>query len=235
MIKTDRRTDYCDGVMYPFGTAYAFTSSEQHREYYDRWARQYDAEFAEREGYDYPSRVAALFRALAVEADGPVADIGCGTGLVGRALVSEMPSTAVYGFDISAAMLDVAVGTGAYIDVAEVDLTSLHVSLPGAVAETPREGWPSGFGGVISAGAFTMGHLPPDALVTIVRLGRPSALFVIGVNGQHFAQADFASTLDGLRTADVIGPWQVVEVPIFGETACDDPTRVGAVAVFRLT
>ena len=95
-------------MKYPFGTAYSFRSSAEHREYYNQWARRYDAEFAEYEGYDYPSRLAALFKALAVDGDGPIADIGCGTGLVGLALVDLMPSVEVYGFDISAAMLEIA-------------------------------------------------------------------------------------------------------------------------------
>lgn len=208
-------------MTYPFGTAYSFTSSAEHREYYNQWARRYDAEFANHEGYDYPSRVATLFRALAVEGDGPVADIGCGTGLVGRALVTLMPSAAVYGFDISAEMLDIAAHTGAYAGVVEVDLTSPHAVLPG------------GFGGIISAGAFTLGHLGPDVLATIVSLGRPSALFVIGINSRHFAQAEFAAALDALQLSGAIGPWLVVEVPIFGERAGDDPSRLGAVVVFR--
>jgi predicted TPR repeat methyltransferase len=209
-------------VKYPFGTAYSFRSSAEHREYYNQWARRYDAEFAEYEGYDYPSRLAALFKALAMDGDGPIADIGCGTGLVGLALVDLMPSVEVCGFDISAAMLEIAARTGAYVDVAEVDLTS------------PPSGLPGSFGAVVSAGAFTLGHLGPDVLATIVALGRPSALFVLGVNSQHFAQADFASALEALRLAGAIGPWQVVEVPIFGEPAGDDPSRVGSVVVFRL-
>ena len=209
-------------MTYPFGTAYSFTSSAEHREYYDQWARQYDAEFAEYEGYDYPSRVAALFRALAVDGDGPIADIGCGTGLVGRALVELMPSAEIYGFDISAAMLEIATHTGAYVDVAEVDLTS------------PPSGLPGSFGAVVSAGAFTLGHLGPDVLATVVPLGRPSALFVLGINSQHFNQADFASALEALRLASAIGPWQAVEMPIFGEPAGDDPSRVGFVVAFRL-
>lgn len=73
-------------MQYPFGTAYTLTSSDQHRDSCDQWAGQYDAEFAEVEGYDYPERVAALFRALAGDRDDPVADIGCAPGLVGRAL-----------------------------------------------------------------------------------------------------------------------------------------------------
>lgn len=208
-------------MTYPFGTAYAFTSSAQHREYYDRWAGHYDAEFAELEGYDFPGRVAALWQALAVDNDVPVADIGCGTGLVGLAIVSRVPDVPVHGFDISRAMLDIARSTGAYVDVTHVDLTS------------PDDLAPGQFGAVISAGAFTLGHLGPDVLRTVIAMGRPSALFVLGINRKHFLQADFASVLDRLHRSDAIGPWQVTDVPIFGEAATEDPARIGSVVHFR--
>lgn len=216
--------DYPGLVTYPFGTAYEFTSSAEHRAYYDQWAREYDEGFAEHEGYDYPGRVAALLRALAVDGDTPVADIGCGTGLVGRALATLMPGTVVHGFDISPAMLEIASATGTYRSVTEIDLTSVD---PTSMVMSGE------FGAVVSAGAFTLGHLGPEVLRTVVWLGRPSALFVVGINGQHFAQADFASTLDGLRREGVIQPWEAVSVPIFGEPERVDLARMGSVAVFR--
>jgi len=209
-------------VNYPFGTAYQFRLSAQHREYYDQWAPTYDEDFAQQEGYDYPGRIAAIYRALAVGQDVPVADVGCGTGLLGRALVGAVPGLQVDGFDISPAMLAVALATGAYRHGVEVDLASPASPLPG------------GYGAVVSVGTFTLGHLGPDALRTILALGRPSALFVIGVNGKHFADAGFASVLDGLRESALITAWQSTWVPIFGEHATDDPIRLGAVVSFRL-
>lgn len=57
---------------------------------------------------------------------------------------------------------------------------------------------------------MTLGHLGPDAVRTILALGKPRALFVIGIIGQHYIEADFTSTLEDLRASGTIQSWQVI-------------------------
>ena len=72
----DAGTDLLDG-------AYALKTPEDNRAYYQRFAANYDQEFAAGLGYIYPKAVAEAFLDLTNLPNGPVCDIGCGTGLVG--------------------------------------------------------------------------------------------------------------------------------------------------------
>ena len=208
-------------MTYQFGLAYVFSSSEEHRAHYDKNAELYDEEFAQVENYDYPARVAALLSSVAVDSDSPVADVGCGTGLVGRSLAQMTPEMVIDGLDVSPGMLRVALGTGAYRVVHEVDLTQANPNLEGS------------FGAVISSGTFTMGHLGTASLPHVIALGRPDALFVLAVNQKHFLAEGFAAELDLLHDTGIIGRWEMLRVPIFSEPLPQEDERTGCVVVFR--
>lgn len=57
--------------------------------------------------------------------DGPLVDLGCGTGVMGRALAGRF-SAPVLGVDTSASMLAEARETGAYADLAQADIAVWH-------------------------------------------------------------------------------------------------------------
>jgi hypothetical protein len=57
---------------------------------------------------------------------------------------------------------------------------------------------------VISAGTFTHGHLGPAALSTLIRFGRPGAMFAIGINAEHYAARGFAGHLAAELAAGTI-------------------------------
>jgi len=160
--------------------AWRLESPSAHRTYYDEWAPTYEETFLSATGYRVPEDVARVFLERSGPSDSPVADLGCGTGALGRAL----GRADVEGFDISPGMLDQARSSGAYRDLHCVDLTS---------AEPARR-----FGGIVSSGTFTMGHLGPEGLDMVLGLGRREALVVIGVNARHFAEAGFAPALAAL-------------------------------------
>lgn len=67
--------------------------------YFDAWSGIYDAEVADDGGEDV-----AFYRELALDADGPVLEIGCGTGRIYLELLAA--GVDAYGVDISAAMLE---------------------------------------------------------------------------------------------------------------------------------
>ena len=66
--------------------AYALGTPEDNKAYYRGFAETYDTEFAQGLGYTYPHKIAETFQRLSGPADWPVADIGCGTGLVAASL-----------------------------------------------------------------------------------------------------------------------------------------------------
>lgn len=90
-------------------------------EKYDDWAPTYDEELA---GWDYraPVGVASVL-AAAGPPRGRVLDVGCGTGLSGRAL-RTVGFDHLVGVDLSPASLEIAAASGVYEAVREVDLTS---------------------------------------------------------------------------------------------------------------
>jgi SAM-dependent methyltransferase len=214
--------------------AYALVTPQDSRQLYARWAATYESDFVARNQYVIPDRVAEVFagaaRRAAGRVDGPVLDVGCGTGLVAVALVRDAAGDGIDwvidGVDISPEMLAVSGakirpdGRPLYRQLLEADLT--------AAADIPD----GSYAGVLSAGTFTHGHLGPTTLSTLIRFGRPGAVFAIGINAEHFAAMGFAGHLAAELAAGTIRDLEprVVEMYLpesehYGETA--------VVAVFR--
>lgn len=189
--------DGTNGPVVTLADAYAVVTPDDSRALYARWAATYETDFVHGNGYLIPDQVAEEFADVAGTLDGPVLDVGCGTGLVAVALVRDTAGEGVVwvidGVDISPAMLAQAArkrrpdGTALYRHLVEVDLTtdlSQRTDLVDA-----------GYAGVISAGTFTHGHLGPESLSALVQLGRPGAIFAIGINAEHFQSRGFAECL----------------------------------------
>ncbi len=214
--------------------AYALVTPDDNRKLYRRWAATYESEFVAENKYVIPRQVAMVFAeaATALGADfcGPVLDVGSGTGLVAEALaaspLARSTPFAIDGVDISPEMIAVASsklrrdGSALYRTLIEADLTT-------SCAVTPE-----GYGGLLSAGTFTHGHLGPSALSGLIRFGRLGALFAIGINAEHYAERGFERCLDEEVGRGTIRDLQPREVemylpgsPHWGETAI--------VAVFR--
>jgi predicted TPR repeat methyltransferase len=87
---------------------------------YDEWARGYDDDLASW-SYQAPAVVAETVLARRPEAV-TVLDVGCGTGLLGRALRERGFAGRIVGLDISQASLEEARASGAYSDVGHADL-----------------------------------------------------------------------------------------------------------------
>lgn len=200
--------------------AYAIRSPEDSVTYYRDFAESYDAAFAEALGYAYPGLIGEAYSRHAGEADVPVADIGCGTGLVAAEL--GLAPELVDGFDISQEMLDKATDKGLYRALHRVDLTRA-ITLPDR------------YGALVSAGTFTHGHLGPAPLVECLTLARPGALFVIGVNAEHFAAENFADTLDLLVREERIVDVARETVAIYDRPDSPHGTDTAQILTFRAT
>ena len=84
--------------------AYAIETPADSVRLYGEWADTYDSGFVEREGYVVYLRVAEILLRQRSQINGPVLDVGCGTGIVGVCL-REGGIDVVDGVDISPPML----------------------------------------------------------------------------------------------------------------------------------
>ena len=171
--------------------AYALSSPADNRSYYRDFASHYDSSFAAALGYVYPGAVARALLACQ-RSDGPVLDVGCGTGLVGAELRKTQPDLLIDGVDISPEMLAVAARKGPYDRLFEVDLTDDISVLKNGFADS------GGYAGLISAGTFTHGHLGPEPIAGLISCCRSGAQAVIGVNAAHHQAYNFAPFMDWL-------------------------------------
>ena len=83
--------------------AYNLLTSADHRDYYDRWAKTYEQDFANETKYIYPEKIAGIMKKWIGSDNINLADIGCGTGLIGAQLYET--GWIIDGFDISQGML----------------------------------------------------------------------------------------------------------------------------------
>ena len=199
--------------------AYRLTDVESHRIYYDEWADSYDAGFAGEEGYIYPETLARRYIDLADPEDTPVADLGCGTGLAGAAFAGS--GFSVDGFDVSEGMLEQAKAKGVYRNLRIADLTR-------------RTGLPRGeYGGMISCGTFTLGHLGPADLETSLIMARSGALCLIGINAKHYEEQGFGDTFRSLEASGGIVGFRIEDGEIYRGGDVSDTVNVARLAIFR--
>lgn len=197
--------------------AYDLSTPEDSRKLYADWAESYDSGFAAEHDYRLHLHTARVF----VEADGqgPVLDIGAGTGLCGAAL-ADLGISPVDGTDISAEMLQVAETKGIYRDLFTADLLA---GLP-----VPE----GSYAGAVSSGTFTHGHVGPEALDEVLRVVRPGGRCALSINARHFESQGFATRFEAL--ADRIRDLRLPCIGIYGPGATDAHRNDEAViALFR--
>lgn len=165
------------------------------RSLYDDWAPEYDDDIATW-GYVAPETAAEIL-AKHVSAEAQIIDVGCGTGLVGRALASAGFHDVV-GADGSSSSLDIAAKTGCYRALTEVDLTQLPTDLPD-----------DHFGGLICVGVMT--YLPDVAATCreFARVVEPDAPIVLTQRTDLFESRSTQAAFDELAED---GTWTIVDI-----------------------
>jgi len=172
---------------------YSATSPTELRERYDRWAAEYDADLG---AMAWVAPQACAERCIHFAGAGAaVLDAGCGTGLVGLALRAEGVGRLV-GFDLSAAMLDVARGRNMYD---ELVLGSLLEPLPFA---------PGSFDAAVAVGVFTIGHVGPEALRSLAVVVRPGGHVSLAFRDDVIDEFGYAAEVARLEQD---GMWTLVE------------------------
>lgn len=174
------------------------------QEHYADWATNYDRDVADN-GYVGAVQTAELldryvrrWDSLPEPGEVRVLDAGCGTGLVGQEL-KDRGFAKVDGFDISAEMVEEAARTGAYNKLLEnCDVT-----------ERIEELASDAYDAAVSAGVFTLGHVPPTAMNEMARLVRTDGIIVVGTRKSYVEKTNFA---DYCKTFSKEGKIEVVDV-----------------------
>ncbi len=206
--------------------AYSVRTPEDNKRLYRQWAASYEAGFVSDNGYIYPFQVAAAFMDNSDSATRRVLDIGCGTGLVGVGL-AELGGPRPDGLDLSPEMLDEAghktdaQGRSIYGNLTVGDLTG-HIGLPDG-----------SYDGIVSAGTFTHGHVGTAAFDELYRVSATGALFVVGINSDHYENLGFRERFLSDCDSGRISEPEIRRVPVYeaGEHVDDH----AVVAIFRST
>ena len=202
--------------MIDLNAAFALSGPEDCARLYSEWAATYDAGFAAEMDYRLPTHVAAAF--LAHGGTGPVLDVGAGTGLLAEQLRQMGYTGDIDAVDLSPDMLLAAQCKHLYRRLHQADITRA-LSLAGP------------YGGIVSSGTFTHGHVGPDAIAQLEAQAAPGALFVLSINEGVYHAMGFDVALS--RRAGVT----LLEVQIYGPAAAakdpDHAEQRGLIAVWR--
>lgn len=201
---------------YDLDNAYEIDGPDEARALYGKWADTYDDSFGAGWGYIAPREIAAIYR-RAMQDDTPLLDIGAGTGLVAEHL-TDLPIDAL---DITEEMLEVARRKDIYRRLINADLTK------------PLDMEDASYGGVISCGTFTHGHVGPECLPELLRITRPGALFVCGTIAPVLDNLGFGSALALLVAAERITPVRFHDIPIYEGADHPHAADRGLVMEFR--
>ena len=170
-------------------SAAAHQSAEEIVGRYDEWAIEYETDVRSW-GYTLPEDIAMM--TMARSPVGRILDAGCGTGLIGQALVERgANSQQLVGVDASHASLAIAADSGAYADVSRVDLA-------GGLPFDDHS-----FGAVVCGGVLTYIPEPAPVLREFVRVLRPGAAAIVSQRTDLWVERNFDETLGQLRAEGV--------------------------------
>ena len=199
--------------------AYALKTADDNIRYYRDFAPLYDSRFAGDLGYCYPAAIAQVYREHAGNSDVPIADIGCGTGLVAAEIACD-PND-IDGLDISPDMLQAATSKGLYKNLIQADLAA-------GVEAIERQ-----YGALVSAGTFTHGHLDAAVLPELLKIAKPNALFCLGVNSEHYSTRHFERTLQAMQEQRLILAPVLERVAIYSAAEGEHANDTATVLVYR--
>ena len=199
--------------------AYTLTSSADHRKYYNNWAKTYEEDFVKKSKYIYPQEICRVIISRLGERKIRLADIGCGTGLIGVQLKDT--GWVIDGFDISKGMLNEAMRKKVYRNLVSLDLSK-------------EENYPNfRYNALISSGTFTFGHLGPSELTKMLTLCEYNSSCFIGVNTEHFCSDGFGNTFKELENKKIITDFEILSLPIYQEKEIQEKKNRANLCIFR--
>ena len=184
--------------------AYNLITPDDNKKYYEGLAPFYDSVFVKDLGYTYPTVVANLL-VEKFTIDGPICDIGCGTGLVANEIKKKAPDAVIDGVDISQDMIQISREKKLYRNLLELNL------------EDPLDSLLQDYSAVVSAGTFTHGHLGSETLKRLISHFNSGTKFVIGINFDHYHSKGFEKQFKALNETNIIGCFELNEVKVYNK------------------
>jgi predicted TPR repeat methyltransferase len=164
--------------------------SDDVAKYYDDWASDYDGTLSDWR-YEAPEQVASILRAK-LSPKMAILDVGCGTGLSGKALLAAGFIT-IDGVDVSRRSLEIASKTDAYRTVRAIDLQELPLPIPD-----------DHYDGIACVGVLTYLTDGISTFREFSRVVRPGGFVAVTQRSDLFAEREFPSVLEGLLNEGVI-------------------------------
>ena len=158
--------------------AYSVKTPEDNIKLYKVWASSYDDDFAKKNDYRSPVLISNYYDKYSNKNDVPVLDVGAGTGLIAE-VMNKKNTIDIDAIDISPEMLESAKSKNCYNKLIEADLTK-NLDIDNNY-----------YGAIVSAGTFTHGHIGPNALDELLRVTKPSGLFVITIHSKVYVNQNF--------------------------------------------
>lgn len=159
---------------------------EKVKAFYEDWAKNYNIDTTSSD-YTGPVVSAKLLQQHLSDTSRRLLDAGCGTGLVGVEL-AKLDFRNIDGFDLSGSMAQQAIATGVYQRVlGEIDMMR---AADHYADET--------YDAVLSVGVFTLGHVPPEALLVLLRLVRSGGLLIVSTRSHYYDDSNFQQVVDQL-------------------------------------
>lgn len=177
------RSDFVDA-------AYHLEDEASMVEFYRKWAEDYDHQMLDELGYTSPTTIAQQLSEHVTDTDAAVFDVGCGTGLT-CVYLAEKGYSNLDGIDLSPDMVRVAGQRGIYRELLVGDVNQV-LELKDA-----------SYGGVISSGTFTHGHVGPQPLDEIFRILEPGGILACTVHEDLWESMGFRTKLDALVDAGI--------------------------------
>ncbi len=171
--------------------------SDEIAEYYDDWASNYDGTLSDWQ-YEAPEQVASILRSK-LSTKSTVLDVGCGTGLCGKALLAA-GFTAIHGIDVSQRSLEIASKTEVYTTLRGIDLERLPLPIPD-----------DHYDGLVCVGVLTYLTDSVNTLREFSRVIKPCGEVVITQRSDLFKEREFQSVLEKLLNEGVIAHVSISE------------------------
>jgi len=160
---------------------YSLDSPQKTQAHYENWAPSYEDEVSAH-GYATPARVAEALWAARPQADLPILDYGCGTGLSGMAL-QQAGFDVIDGIDPTPRMLEGAAAKEIYRKLSTFEITDPDPLEYGAYQVIAAIG-------VIGAGAA-----PPETLDLLIKTLSPGGLLGFSFNDHTLADRLYTDRL----------------------------------------
>lgn len=170
--------------------AYGHARGKEAVAFYDEWADVYDKELTDGQ-YITPMRCAEALAQFAPDQTSPILDLGCGTGLSGKAL-AKAGFTAIDGWDPSSQMLQRAQNRHAYRVLRQID------------PEEPLSAPQGAYAAVNAAGVLSPGLAPPEAFDQILTFLRPAGLISFSLNDHALEEGSHARRVEELAAAGAV-------------------------------